>query len=1520
MYDFEKYYANIDAKAEVNIDLSGVDIEKPQGNPNEHVTNNVVYYVTGIQLANDVDFSVPVEVSTNDRVKVDVRVGSETETSYISILHPLADVLDAGIGSEWHPGVNRESLLVLDSTDDPNEAISYTILNDSNGSVGESYAYARVSVAPRYEFITGNGNDDILGRINGNMLSPMQVNQNVISDASVDNLPNTMQAIYALLGLYGKRKVALRTIRKISNRTARRRAVIEYDTFRKRMGLISDWCAENNYGVDVKYYDRSMAEPLPEGIEDATADDYRRNRKQAKAKHRIYQAAMLAADITRTTMKRNASFLDAYGTDLPAFLSNPKTSALVDNLTPAGDGVTALIPPVKDAAKGIFYPREEIENDFYSEFTEVYDGLKDALRIMRRYLSSKTKRKIRRLGAKFSHHSATDGTLSVDLDSLINLFDTNYGMLGVGQAMMCTGNNGLPEQVTVYPRVFQVNGVFEQSTGKVSSWGASPDTTIPGNRGINVIGMHFVYGSNDYSTDDYSWDKAVCEMTSDEVRSALVDAYNWVLKRDGLKPIDVDALGLDDTSFTGGYNSLVDSDIRYRQCKRYIQFVGAWMNLIRSCGTKEGFWAFSNSHMIAPGESMMDWLLRLAIGGLVDWNLSGTYRVLDWETASSPGDGPIDYSSFHPGYELEWGVEPDSPDDIDNAVSAASIMVSAYKEMKGQLLTRAPFMSTYRIVRACMALESVSESIEDLEETVDRIIWYQAFVNESAFTNRSMYLDRDAWLNRGGNDDDDYVALPFTPWALPARFMVPVAMYRKVRKKYRRWGMTRHKTVKVYDGVRWAEVRFYDLNVYSEYPQVEETPGQVFTLEKPASVNGTVVTFDEPLPGEIYNAGTGELTFGDPSATTMQVVFDSDIVAHLADGADAPALAGEHEVVTVKVPPEKSRNDGDALTPVTVHVESPSLPYDEEIRKKEFVDYGPMSQDKYFDVYRFGSGGFPGIPDRDRVSGWKAFRPTSRKIEDMREGIGVYDKLAFLVSVLEHEFGKNRVDLINTWRSGEDQKGICTGGPESEMLSWHNYGLAAKILIYQDDCTTPIVDKSDDMKRLVKVARALTDIFWGGRVGAPCNLVWCGRLKVNPSLFDWEFLPVGVEHKDAIVFREALLAQKDPVIECSYVDVDANGLVVPVRPEDSRPYVLESSSGYRNAVMVGGHKFMAPDRIANYETPSDIVLYDVVEFIDLINLKMAANGNTLGDRGNMYEWKTLNDSACTQLIRYFALTNNLKSAKALLAGDFVEKYQAVEDAYYSTSVVDYVKNMLGDRYETAYVTIDNSQDAGFITLHDGKLHVQVTDIVPDNVPTMMDMHGQQRVDENHIKRGVWRDGVFYETGEIEIPFTVTEEPVIEGYVDGVPEYGGALALHQAVASELHAAFIEIRDMFEKYTGPVMYDRFRDGPNADKFEQLENEFGAIAAQDLVSFDELDAMLSMDEIGRKGDNGSDGDRHGGPNDIYEKVIDNAQIAGMRKAIRTTERMHITNRGNGLTPGQIYRAAMGGRAPDANDIMSN
>jgi hypothetical protein len=82
----------------------------------------------------------------------------------------------------------------------------------------------------------------------------------------------------------------------------------------------------------------------------------------------------------------------------------------------------------------------------------------------------------------------------------------------------------------------------------------------------------------------------------------------------------------------------------------------------------------------------------------------------------------------------------------------------------------------------------------------------------------------------------------------------------------------------------------------------------------------------------------------------------------------------------------------------------------------------------------------------------------------MRKGMGVFDAAASLLGILRSEFGEKRVELCETMRSMEDEATVCAGGPESEFLSWHNFGLGIKILIYQDDLRTPIAEDSDDFR------------------------------------------------------------------------------------------------------------------------------------------------------------------------------------------------------------------------------------------------------------------------------------------------------------------------------------------------------------------------------------------------------------------------------------------------------------------------
>lgn len=91
--------------------------------------------------------------------------------------------------------------------------------------------------------------------------------------------------------------------------------------------------------------------------------------------------------------------------------------------------------------------------------------------IMGRYLSSKTKRKMNRLGAKYTNYADDDGGLAFDLDSLVNSLSDNYDALGKGYGSYATGNTKVAENVSAYPRVFQINGKLESGAGNVvASW------------------------------------------------------------------------------------------------------------------------------------------------------------------------------------------------------------------------------------------------------------------------------------------------------------------------------------------------------------------------------------------------------------------------------------------------------------------------------------------------------------------------------------------------------------------------------------------------------------------------------------------------------------------------------------------------------------------------------------------------------------------------------------------------------------------------------------------------------------------------------------------------------------------------------------------------------------------------------------------------------------------------------------------------------------------------------------------
>ena len=131
-------------------------------------------------------------------------------------------------------------------------------------------------------------------------------------------------------------------------------------------------------------------------------------------------------------------------------------------------------------------------------------------------------------------------------------------------------------------------------------------------------------------------------------------------------------------------------------------------------------------------------------------------------------------------------------------------------------------------------------------------------------------------------------------------------------------------------------------------------------------------------------------------------------------------------------------------------------------------------------------------------------------------------------------------------------------------------------------------------------------------------------------------------------------------------------------------------------------------------------------------------------------------------------------------------------------------------------------------------------------------------------------------------------------------------------------------MFEEYKGELMFDSFYNGPYADKFEQLENEFGIIAKQDLIDFDHLKGMLTVSDLNEQS-NGTaittktaeDGTEY---RDIYEKVVSNAEVAGMRLASLSSEHLEVNPpKAETVTIEDVYKIISNGSAPTANDIVN-
>jgi hypothetical protein len=231
-------------------------------------------------------------------------------------------------------------------------------------------------------------------------------------------------------------------------------------------------------------------------------------------------------------------------------------------------------------------------------------------------------------------------------------------------------------------------------------------------------------------------------------------------------------------------------------------------------------------------------------------------------------------------------------------------------------------------------------------------------------------------------------------------------------------------------------------------------------------------------------------------------------------------------------------------------------------------------------------------------------------------------------------------------------------------------------------------------------------------------------------------------------------------------------------------------------------------------------------------------------------------------------------------------------------------------------------DASYITLSDGRLHIPCGDGRPYLPQSLDNMYDQKQVTKDNYQRGRWINGLFVPaTQEDEY---VSKASVIGGYNNGVAVGGDAYILHAFIGDQIKQEFDAIVKMFEEYKGELMFDSFYNGPYADKFEQLENEFGIIAKQDLIDFDHLKGMLTVSDLNEQS-NGTaittttaeDGTEY---RDIYEKVVSNAEVAGMRLASLSSEHLEVNPpKAETVTIEDVYKIISNGTAPTANDIVN-
>ena len=159
------------------------------------------------------------------------------------------------------------------------------------------------------------------------------------------------------------------------------------------------------------------------------------------------------------------------------------------------------------------------------------------------------------------------------------------------------------------------------------------------------------------------------------------------------------------------------------------------------------------------------------------------------------------------------------------------------------------------------------------------------------------------------------------------------------------------------------------------------------------------------------------------------------------------------------------------------------------------------------------------------------------------------------------------------------------------------------------------------------------------------------------------------------------------------------------------------------------------------------------------------------------------------------------------------------------------------------------------------------------------MFGEKYADSSTIEFGQIRNGIFTpefvknpSTGEVTknpMDMLKSESPAISGYapdgsvisppgftqIDGtIIPAGDAYMVHVLIKDKIVDMLKTIQESFDTLNTQFIHDFLGNSPNSKKL--IENEFGVIASQDLLTFDDLKSVYRKIEINKVG-NDSIGD---------------------------------------------------------------